>query len=304
MHQAQRDFLQLEANVGGYRALEIERERVEHSYEALARLLNCHPHEIAITENATTSWNMAFHGFNFKPGDRILTAESEYASNYISYLRLREKIGIEIIPIASTEAGEMDTVALRNAIDDRVKLIAVTHVPTNGGVVNPARAIGEIAKEAGIPYMLDACQSVGQIDLDVETIGCDILTGSGRKFLRGPRGTGFLYVRRSILDKIDPPFLDMHGGEWIGPDRYTMRPNTRRFENWEFNYAAVVGLGVAVDYALKIGMKPIEKRTRRLANQLRQNLQSIPGITMRDLGKNPCGIVTFSHEKKQAADIK
>jgi selenocysteine lyase/cysteine desulfurase len=300
---AQTEFLNLEACVGGYRALEIKAEPVTRCYASLARLLNCEPGEVAITENATVSWNMVFHGLGLSAGDRVLTAETEYVSNYISFLQLKERNGIEIVPVPSTETGELCVDAMRDLIDDRVKLIAVTHVPSNGGLVNPAQEIGEIARVAGIPFLLDACQSVGQIDIDVEAVGCDFLSASGRKFLRGPRGTGFLYIRSTMLDRIQPPFLDMRGAHWVAPDRYELTDGARRFENWEFNYASVIGLGAAVDYALNLDLREIEARTRMLAAQLRERLASIAGITVHDLGKNPCGIVTFSHAQSPAAEI-
>ena len=269
---AQTEFLALEAHVGGYRAAQIENVKITWCYTAIAELLNCDSDEIAITENATVSWNMVFHGLGLSAGDRVLTCEAEYSSNCISFVQLQNRIGIEICVVPSTESGELCTESLSALIDDRVKLIAVTHVPTNGGLVNPAAAIGKIARSAGIPFLLDACQSVGQIDIDVEALGCDFLSASGRKFLRGPRGTGFLYIRRAMIEQIDPPFLDMRAATWVGPDQYKLADGATRFENWEFNYAAVIGMGVAVDYAMEIGLSPIEARTRKLAKQMRDTL--------------------------------
>ncbi len=300
---AVRRHLDLEAQIGGYPAGELAEERLAEVYESLAVLLGCGPEEIAVVENATRAWDMAFYALRLGTGDRILTSRSEYASNYLAMLQVAERTGAVIETIPSDEHGQADVAALGTLIDDRVKLIAVSHVPTNGGLVQDAAGIGRIARDAQVTFLLDACQSVGQLAVNVEEIGCDILTGTSRKYLRGPRGQGFLYVRRELIESLTPPFVDLHAATWTAHDAYRLRRDARRFETWETNVAAKLGMGAAVDYALGWGLDAIAYWVDTLARGLRDRLGEVPGVELRDLGVDRCGIVTFSSPRKPAAEI-
>jgi cysteine desulfurase/selenocysteine lyase len=298
------DHLNAEALLGGYEAAETANTAVERVYHAAATLLGCAADEIAIVENATRAWDMAFYSIGFSPGDRILTAQAEYASNYLAFLQVARRTGATIEVIPNDEYGQVSVEALRSMLDERVKLIAITHVPTNGGLVNPAAAIGAVAREAGICYLLDACQSVGQLPIDVTAIGCDMLSATGRKYLRGPRGTGLLYVRRAWVERLEPPLIDLHAATWTSVDSYTLRADARRFENWETNVAGKIGLGAAIDYARGWGMEAIWGRISALAAQLRTGLRALPGVTVHDLGQVQCGIVSFSVAGREAAAVR
>jgi cysteine desulfurase/selenocysteine lyase len=297
------EHLRLEEQVGGYEAEERVAGELQGLYGSVARLLNCAPEEIALQENATRAWEMAFYSLRFAPGDRIVTAANEYSSNYIAFLQVARRTGAEICVVESDPAGEIDLEALERLLDDRVKLIAITHVPTNGGLVQPAARVGELARRAEIPFLLDACQSTGQMQLDVNVLGCDMLCATGRKYLRGPRGTGFLYVRSSMLAQMEPPLLDNLAADWVTRGKFEVRRDARKFETFESSVAIRLGLGVAIEYALALGLEKIERRVQALAALLRARLTGMNGITVRDLGRVRCGIVTFTYEPHAAPAV-
>jgi selenocysteine lyase/cysteine desulfurase len=291
---AQIRHLELEARIGGYEAADREASRIDAVYDSVARLIGAGRDEIALAENATAAWDMAFYSLAFAPGDRILASQVEYAANYVAFLQVAARTGAVVEVIPSNGDGETCPDALAAMIDDRVRLISLTWIPTNGGLVNPAAEIGAVARAHGIPYLLDACQAAGQVPIDVEALGCDMLTATGRKFLRGPRGTGFLYMGRDLVRSAEPPTIDHFAAPWVAPDRYELRPDARRFETWENNYAARLGLGAAVDYALDIGIDAVWTRVRALGERLRTALTGIPGVHLHDIGRTRCGIVTLS----------
>jgi cysteine desulfurase/selenocysteine lyase len=309
---AQVEWLRAEALTGGYELAADRHAEVRATYDDVAALVGARPDEIALTENATFAWHQAFWSLPLRPGDRILTGSVEYASSYVSYLQAEQRRGVSIEVIPDDEYGQLSLPALADLLDDRrapVGLVAVTHVPTNGGLVNPVAGVGALCREAGVPFLLDACQSVGQMPVDVDEIGCDLLSATGRKFLRAPRGTGFLYVRRSLLERLDrtgaePAFLDLLGADWVVPHGYELRPDARRFENWESNLAAVAGLRAAVAYARSWGLDAIAERVGTMAEGLRDRLAEVPGVRVHDLGRRRSGIVTFTLDGVAADDVR
>lgn len=286
------DFLKEEATIGGYEIQMKRADELDAAYDSIARLINAKRNEIAIVENATVAWNAAFQAINWQEGDEIICNRPDYASNYLSYLHHPKKPKIKVIP--NNEVGDEDTTAFEKLFTSKTKLVSITHMPTNSGHLAPAEEIGKICKEKGVLFLLDACQTVGQYPIDVERVQCDMLSATGRKYLRAPRGTGFLYVRGSVLPKLTPYTIDLHSATWTGEQSYAIREDARKFENWEGNRANQLGLKVAADYAHEAGLENIWQRVQLLATQLREGFSSMNHIHCHDLGTNLGGIVSFT----------
>lgn len=299
-----RDYLEEEARIGGYELAERHADNLESVYRSVAGVIGANEDEIALVDSATRAWDMAFYSLRFQSGDKILTTTTEYAANFIAYLQVAQRTGARIEVVPDTATGEIDVAALEAMIDDRAKLISINHVPTNGGLVNPAAAVGEVAGRKGVTFLLDACQSVGQMPIDVDEIGCDLLSATSRKFLRGPRGVGFLYVRDTMIEDLDPVSLDLHSATWVAPDHYEIRRDAKRFETWEYSPALRLGLGAACNYATTVGLDAIWERVASLAAILRVALAGLPGVTVHDKGKIKGGIVTFGVDGHPASEVK
>lgn len=301
---AMRDHLDLEARIGGYEAEDAVAPQLQAVRDSTARLLGGRSEEIAFFENSTHAWNAAFYSLHLGPGDRILTGRDEYGSAMLAYLQIAERTGAELVVVPNDASGAIDTERLAALIDDRVKLIGLTWVPTSGGLVNPAADVGRIARDADVLYLLDATQAVGQLPIDVATLGCDLLTGTGRKFLRGPRGTGFLWAGSRAIDRLQPFVAEIASAAWDGARSFTWEGGAKRFETWENSYVLRLGLGAAIDQALELGLPAIADRVVGLGAHLREGLTDLDGVTVHDLGRTRCGIVTARVDGIDSADVK
>jgi selenocysteine lyase/cysteine desulfurase len=298
------DYLNEESTYGGYETEAKYHEQLENVYTLIARLINANVDEVAIAENASTAWGIAFYGLDFKKGDVVITSEMEYVTNLIGFLNVQKKLGVVIKVIPNDEKGNFSLHALEEAITSETKLIAVTEIASTTGGMIPIVEIGKIARKHNILYLVDACQSAGHVPIDVKEIGCDMLSVTGRKYLRAPRGTGFLYVRKEVQDRIKPIFMDNHATDWVSLNDYQLRSDARRYELYEKNRALMLGLGKAIEYALNIGLGRIWERIQYLSALLRAQLAQIDGVTVHDFGDRQCGIVTLSVEGFEASAIK
>ena len=299
------EHLHLEARIGGYEAAAAAADEIDAAYGHVASLMNAAPDEIAFVENATVAVAQALSAIPFQAGDVLLTTRSDYVSNQVMYLSLEERLGVEVVRAPDGEEGGVDPLAMQELIHRRrPRLVAVTHVPSFSGLVQPVEEIGAVCREERVPYLVDACQSVGQMPVDATTIGCDFLAATSRKFLRGPRGCGFLYVARSALDEgYTPLFPDLRGADWITDELYQPVDDARRLENWEFAYGLVLGTGEAARLAESVGLEAIRDRARGLADRLREGLRELPGCHVMDGGPELGAIVTAALQEADPARI-
>ncbi len=300
------DHIALEAQMGGYEAAELRKAAIRGFYTATADLLNTKPENIAGTANATDAYARALSAIPFRRDDVILTTNNDYVSNQLAFLSLQQRYGVRVVraedePDDGVSADDM--AAKIRAL--RPRLVAVTHVPTNSGLVQPVSAIGALCREHDVLYLVDACQSVGQLPVDVMEIQCDFLSATCRKFLRGPRGMGFLYVSDRVLrDGYAPLFVDLHGASWESANEFQLEPTAVRFEDWEFSYALVLGAAEAHRYALTVGLETIAQRNADLCATIRPRLSALPGVRLLDEGAHLSSIITLVSDQKPAAELK
>lgn len=299
------DHINLEATSGGYEAADLKAKEITGFYDSVAQLINCKATNIAFTSSATNSFSRALSCIPFQEGDSILLANEDYISNQIAFLSLQKRFKIKILRAASLASGGVDVDDMKHLMDaHHPKLVSLTHVPSNTGLIQPVEEVGELCAERDIYYLVDGCQSVGQIPVDVKKIKCDFLSATMRKFLRGPRGAGFLYVSDKIIkQKLEPLFIDMRGADWITADEYTPRMDARRFEDWELPYALVLGSKAAIDLALAVGINEIQVQNKYLCNLVRKAVSGIDHLRLLDIGKNQSSIITVQIHNRKPQEV-
>ncbi len=288
--------LQLESRIGGYAAAMQMQTSLDRIYSNAAALLGCDADEVALTDSHSRGWRDVLSCLQFSQGDRILVARSEWGGNYAALTHMAQRSGASLEVIPTTDTGEVCLDALARMMDHRVRLVSLTWLPANGGLIQPAAHVGALTRAAGVPFFLDASQAMGQLPIDVRTLECDVLTAPGRKWLRGPRGTGLLYIRRAFLSTLTPPVVDhftapfLHGG-------YTLRDDARRFETSEACIAARLGLGQALEDVLALGIDRIKQDIFTKSQSIRQALSGIAGVQLHDLGVHQSGLLSFTFDR-------
>ncbi|MCB0669398.1 MAG: aminotransferase class V-fold PLP-dependent enzyme [Saprospiraceae bacterium] len=304
--EAIKDQIDLESIMGGYEAAGFRQDLVDSFYSSAAALFGTQSRNIAFTSNATDAYNRALSSIDFNQGDVILTSSNDYVSNFVAFLSLQKRLGIKIKIVDNLPTGEIDLQALKSDIEKyKPVLFSLTHIPTNSGLIQPVKPAGEICRSYDMIYLVDGCQSAGQLNVDVSDIGCDFYSATFRKFLRGPRGAGFLYVSDRMLNQGRYPlYLDMRGADWVEEGDFHLHDHAKRFEDWENSYANLFGATAAIKYALEVGMPVIEKRCRFLAEKMRSQLSDIDGIRILDRGLEKGAIVTAHTTKVEKNQLK
>ena len=299
------EHLQLESWIGGYEAADARESQMSETYQRLGALLNASPANTAVVPSATTGFVRAVSSFDFAPGDAIVTSRCDYTSNQIQYLALSKRLGVEILYANDLPEGGVDPDSVRKlALHPRCRLVSVSWIPTNSGLIQDVAAVGDVCEQIGVPFLIDACQAVGQIEIDVEQLKCDYLSATARKFLRGPRGMGFMFASDRALARGDHPlFVDMRGARWSDLHSYEIEKSAKRYEEWESPYALVLGMSEAARYALDVGVNVASARAFALAAQLRTELSSIPGVRILDEGSRVCAIVTAAIQGWDASEV-
>lgn len=290
---------------GGYEAADAAAERIGAAYADVAAIVGAAPRNIAVVGSATQGFALALSAFDFAPGDVLLTSSDDYVSNQLMYLSLAARRGVRVVRAPDAPAGGVDVDAWDALLRrERPKLAALTWIPTNSGLVQPAAEVGARCRAAGVPLLLDACQAVGQLAVDLRALQCDYLSTTARKFLRGPRGIGFLAVSDEAIARGDAPLLvDMRGARWTEADAFALVDDARRFEDWEFPYALLLGLGAAARYAREVGIDVAHARSHALARRAREAFGALPGVRGLDHGATLSAIATFTVQGHAARDL-
>jgi len=309
--KAQLDHSSLESEIGGYEASDLRADIINDFYTQAALLFNCKASNIAFTASATDSYARALSSIRFKSGDVILTDKDDFVSNQIQFLLLVKRLNVNIIHINNALIGGVDLNDLREKLYRyQPKLLAITHIPTNSGLVQPVNEIAKIYGEYSEKYsdktwyILDPYQSAGQMKLDIQKMKCDFLSVTCRKFLRGPRGTGALFVSdRALENGLEPMFIDMRGAKWKEKDQYEQQTTALRYEDWEFAYSTVVGSREAIKYCLAVGEEKIWQQVKLLSSFMRSKLEGGDGIRILDRGPELSSSVSFYIKDKQPGYI-
>ncbi len=302
-------YLRLEQEIGGYEAAAQEHDRIEDFYSTAAKLLKCQPDKIAFADSATRAWNTILFSMKLGEGDKIVTVSTEFGSNVVSLQALSERTGAELIVLDLDNHGKLDLQHLDDHIDERLKLVALSHAPAQNGSVINAREIGKQLEGSEAFYLLDACQSVGQFDVEVDDIGCDALVGTGRKWLRGPRGTGFIYANDRFATSLQSVSVDLANADWLASpesgSQVSFFKKAQRLQTWERSLAGQLGLANAMfEYMSANAKGAITSAIQEFREMIADAVSKNPKLVLYPGGNSESGVITFYSHEIDAAELK
>lgn len=293
--QISKDYMDMEADIGGYDVMANHYEDFNLFYLEASKLINANPRNMAFAISATDAYSKVLYSFKWTEKDVILTTKDDYVSNIISFIHINRRFGSQIKFVDCLDSGDLDYEDLARKLEQyKPTIFALTHIPTSAGTIHDAEKAGEICANFDTYYLLDACQSIGQLDVDVRKIKCDFLTVTGRKFLKAPRGTGFLYVANHILDTdMGPLCIDLAGSTWDSETSFKFGSEAKRFEFWEKNYSNFLGLTQAIREINEIGIEKIAAYNKMLSGYFRNELEQVDGLKIYDHGSLKGNIITW-----------
>ncbi len=303
------EHLQLEGEVGAYKAAQIAKEQTEQFYSRVATLLNAaSPKQIAFMDSASRGWNMVINGANIHKGDLIVTLSSEFGTNLITIYNLAQKIGAKVQIIKCNMEGDFSLDDLKKSLEKGARMVALSHAAAQGSIVYPVEEIGNLTKQYDALYIVDGCQAAGQMKCDVKSMKCDAYVGTGRKWLCGPRGTGFLYVKEpsSIrTTQLDLSTADLELDNDLNVLGIKVRTDAKRFELWERSIAGMLGLSSAINEYISNDQTSISNRIRILSNRLRKAVANNLNLNLVGKLNSESGIVGFFLQNpKQENNVK
>lgn len=297
-------FKEYNANTGrgAYSLVLRATRKLQEAREKVAGFINASSDEIVFTKNTSEAINIVAGGLRFRKGDSVVVPNIEHHSNFLPWLRLRER-GVDVRVVKADEGGVVDPGRIEDAVDETTRLVTVTHISNALGTVQDVKEIGRIAHDVGALYLVDAAQSIGHMEVDVRAIGADFAAFPGHKGTLGPVGTGFLYCSTDVQGELEP--LMLGGGTVldVSEDGYVLEDFPAKFEAGTLNIAGFIGLGASIDYMNRIGIRRIQKHGMKMTEELHATVSSIDGIECYGDPQNIYGILSFNINKMDPHDV-
>ncbi|MGQ9630905.1 MAG: aminotransferase class V-fold PLP-dependent enzyme [bacterium] len=270
----------------------------------LAEMIGAKADEITLTRSTTEGMSLVARGFRWREGDEVITSNLEYPSGIVPWLYLQKEEGIRVRVVDLLDHGDVAG-RVRDAITSRTRLICLSHITYNTGEILPVEEVAEVARLRGIPFLVDGAQAVGHISVDVKAIGCDFYSFPGHKWLLGPIGTGALYGRAEMMERLTP--LEFGSGsveEYDLREKLRLKSPPHRFEAGSGNFVDFAGLEASLDFLARFDRRFIWERIHNLAGLLRESVKKIPKVKLiSPEGWGSCGFVSLGFDDRDPEEV-